>query len=272
MRRITSDPFVIFSMALIAIFLFNQFQVLFEEDPTPMLEQISTDYEAALKTDSQSIRKSKFNAALQGLLNLEETHQPHLGNGKLYHNIGMTFFQLQEYPMAILYFTRAQGLRPRDETTAQHLAAAEKKAQLTINHTESGIMGRLLWFYSAFSLPERMQLFVCFTVLVLLSVCFSIWKPNAVADKISIICAFLSLLYLSTMGWDYYLAAQEGILITPSYLFKGPGEEFAKLSDEPTAAGQKLTLLDASMPNQWIKVQAPNGTIGYIPKKAFQKV
>ena len=55
-------------------------------------------------------QSAAFNAALDEFLGLEAAGNPVFGSGKLYYNIGNTYFQLEEYPRAILYYARAERL------------------------------------------------------------------------------------------------------------------------------------------------------------------
>jgi|GEM_PF-1957086 len=272
MKRITSDPFVIVTAAVLAFIFLYQFQTLFEESPKATLNEISVDYNEGLKAKAQNIRQSKFNAALESLLSLENKYQPTMGNGKLYHNIGMTFFQLNEMPMAILYLNRSLALRPRDDNVAQHLAMAEKKALLEENQPQPEPFKRLFWFYNNFSLPERLELFFYFSLLAIVTISLSVWRPNALANYLSVLFSVLAIVYMCTLMWDYTFSPTEGILTASTPFHKGPGKEFAKLSDEPEKAGKKVLILDTTFSGQWIKVQASKDKIGYIPGSAIQKI
>lgn len=67
------------------------------------LTDADSSYIEGEKATTLAKRQEKFNQALSLYMNLEEEYAPTHGDGKLYYNIGNTYFQLQEYPRALLY-------------------------------------------------------------------------------------------------------------------------------------------------------------------------
>lgn len=266
-----SDPFVILSMAVVLFLFLHTVLQFFGESPKAQLQLAQADYVAAINTREQNVRKEKFNAALKALLELEEQYQPSMGNGKLYSNIGAIFFQLQEYPMSLLYYYRAKALRPRDEKLAANLAISQQKAHLQVK-AETTPQQRLFFFHYDFSIPERLQLFAIFFIGALLTATGSIWLHRAWMEKVSLLLLLFSMLFVISLGWSYCFSSTEGVLLNSEPLFRGPGRQYAKVSEEPEIAGSKVEVLETNQEGNWVKVQTATGTIGYIYGEGIQLI
>lgn len=269
MKKIWNDPFVMICIA-VAIYFSVQFLGSFAEpDPTPRLQEAQKNYLAGEKAQNVEERKQFFNASLTTLLDLEKTYNPSLGNGKLYYDIGNTFFQLEEYPHALFYYYRAHQLRPNDEKVNSHIALSQNKLGLPIANQDTAF-DWLFFFHHNFSLPERLQLFSLGTFLTFLFMSLYLWLPN----RMIYLLIYASLIFTAplflSVCYSYVFSPVEGVMIRSSALYRDAGEHYAKVKTEPIPAGLKIQVLNATGAGKWLKILTADGTIGYVPEESIR--
>lgn len=208
-------------------------------------------------------RKEAFNQALAVYLHADEVFHPEFGNGKLYYNIANTYFQLGEYPQAILYYYRALKLHPRDSKFKRNLLIAEGKAGI-IPGPEETTLQRLLFFHSQFSLPERLRLFFVLSLILLLLLSIYLWKRRRGWKLMAQFAGVLWLIMLCSVLFTRYFSPIEGVLVHPSLLYRDAGMQYATVDDQPVLSGTKVRVLEASQEGKWLKVITPSDQIGYI--------
>jgi hypothetical protein len=238
-------------------------------DPASQGADLSYREGEAAKTIAE--RQAAFNKALSGYLELEKTYQPRFGTGKLYYNIGNAYFQLSAYPFAILYYLKAQALMPRDEKVRYNLGLALDKLSLP-KHPEPSAFAKVFFFHSYLSLPERLQLFFLLSAFALLLASINIWQKTSWIKAGLIAAGFLAATLLLSIAYTRYLTPVEGVLIRSADLRRDAGEHYARVGDEPAAAGTVVEVLGEGNEAGWFKVLTPKGELGYIPQEAIRLV
>jgi hypothetical protein len=260
----------IFGLAVCLVFA-SIVSALFRQDPSSSLEEAETNYKAGESATTSEGRERAFNRALELYASLEETYHPTMGNGKLYYNLANTFYQLEAYPWALLNAYRAQALRPRDERVQTTIDKA--KENLKLSHTaESSPFQSLLFFHTKFSLPERIQIFCFFVFLAFLTFSLCIWSEKKGWRAVGVVCTAASALWLASLGYSYYLAPIEGVLIRSTLLYRDAGKQYAPVNQEPVPSGEKLSILDTAARGEWLKVETPDETIGFIPADSVRLI
>lgn len=238
--------------------------------PFDLLKSAYDNYLAGEKASTIARRKEYFNQALEDYSKLETTYKPTFGNGKLYYNIGNSYFQLEEYSWAVLYYYRALKLMPREERVQHNLNIALQKLSVTPSEITTPIYQPLLYLNTLVSLPQRLQWFFNFGVILLALISAHLMRPNkylkgsAIAVGIIWALLFLGLLYTK------FLAPVEGVLIHSSALYRDAGEQYAKVSEQPVLSGNKVKVLEVLQEGQWLKVLTPTGELGYVPSTTIR--
>src|ERR1700722_3100616 len=160
-KRPFKDPFIFIIIGALVFLAINLLGGFFGDTPTSYIQGIENDYSAGEKATTPVKRKEAFNRSLESLLTLEQKYQPTNGNGILYLNIGNNYYQLEDYPKAILYYNRAIALRPRDNGPAKLLQAAQSKIDIS-EKPKTSFIKKLFFLNSYFSIPEQLQLFTFF--------------------------------------------------------------------------------------------------------------
>lgn len=243
---------------LIYVFAFG-FPFQFEgERHEPLLKEAQNLYRAAEEAVTVNERKELFNQALEKYLVLEKAYQPVFGNGKLFYNIGNTYYQLEEYPLSILYFERAKKLNPRNLRIQENLSIAQNKIQLPNDPFSPSF-----YDFSFFSLSEKLFFLGVLALILTLMGSLWIWKQKKMIASLSLPFIFLFLLIGVSVMYTAYISPVYGILIKATSLYRDAGEQYAPIAEKPFPPGSKAEVLDQKNEGRWLKVRMQDKTIGY---------
>ncbi|MBU0676290.1 MAG: tetratricopeptide repeat protein [Proteobacteria bacterium] len=181
------------------------------------------------------------------------------GNGKLYYNIGNTYFRLHDLGRAILNYRRAQLYLPDDENLRQNLAFVESRRVDRIERKEKEkVLETLFFFHYDLPLPVRVTIVVVaaslFWLLLigrLLTPLISIWLP---AVSLTIV-----LLFVGSVAFDsFYPPPSPGVIVAPEVTArKGDGVNFSPSFTEPLHAGTDFTLVEDR--GSWRHIELADG-------------
>lgn len=231
-------------------------------------EQLYSDGENG-KTIAE--RAGAFNKTLSIYNDLEKRYAPFSGNGKLFYNIGNTYFQLGEYPLAIFYYRQAQILMPRSEKVAQNLKLALSKAGLPLSSPSSdSVFSTLFVFHYFLSLPERFQVFAASALFAILLASLFVWLQWRIFKILTGILLLISIVFFFSICYSKYLEPTEAVVIQFSNLYRDAGDQYAKAQNEPVPAGAKVEVLAIQKRGVWVKVLTQDGTLGYLPQKSLR--
>lgn len=212
-------------------------------------------------------RTEAFNQALALYLNLEKEYSPINGNGKLYYNIGNTYYQLSEYPLAIFYYYQSQLLMPRSEQTVQNLKLALSKIGLPPPSSRDSPFSNIFFFHVYFSLPERMQFFAVAACMTLIFASLYIWLEWKKLKLLIGAALIISIVFFCSICYSKYLAPAEAVVIQASSLYRDAGDQYAKVQKDPVQSGTKVEVLAVQRNGAWLKVLTSDGMLGYLPQK-----
>jgi tetratricopeptide (TPR) repeat protein len=269
MKYYLRDPFIVLCLGGLLWLGVYGIKQLMAQDPTSQLAEASVKYMQGENGSTAVERQTFFNQALEQLLELEKQYSPMSGNGKLYFNIGNSFYQLGEYPFAVLYYERALALRPRDSKVLAHLRDAQAQLEIADDHGDSPLH-KVLFFHYYLSGPERMQIF--FLLVVAAALCGSLyfWREGVWLYRLSILVSGLAALQLLAMAYSYYATPAEAIVVQSSELYRDAGRQYATVQNKPVAAGLKVRVLGERFRGKWLQVQTPQGSVGFIPGDAVR--
>lgn len=249
-------------LAGIIIYLFYLFSE--RKESSELLAKAEKSYEKAEKSTTIAERKAGFNEVLMIYLDIDKANQPFYSSGKFYYNLANTFYQLEHYPWAALYYYRAHNLMPREDKPLQNLSITLNKLKQPAP-SKPAIWQQLFLIKTSISLPEALQLFFVCALICLFLGLLIVWASSPIWK--TLLYLFLVPLTFITIGLTYqrYFAPLEGIIIQPTYIYRDAGKQYAHILSEPLPGGMKIEILE-QMPDQvWIKVITPQGTIGFIP-------
>lgn len=252
-----------FCAILITIFFY-----FFYQSSSNDVKEANNSYKEGESSTTVSIRKAAFNHALELYLELENHFQPEFGNGKLYFNIANTYFQLEEYPLAILYYYRASALSPYDKTIQDNLSIALSKVHVQ-NKAEKTPFKTIFFFHNLLPLPIRFQIFFIFSLVALIMFSMWFWGFNKKLKLGALFFLSISIIMFFSLLYSYFLENPSAIIIKPTSLYRGAGTQFAKVSDIPVEAGSKVTVLQVDEDGEWLKIEE-NNTIGFVQSNSIK--
>jgi tetratricopeptide (TPR) repeat protein len=242
-----------------------------QETLTQMLDEAYRHYQQGEQAPNLAMRKEAFNKALQLYTQLEQEGVSQFSTGKLQYAMGNTYFQLEQYPWAILYYNRALHLMPRGEEAQYNLKIALQKAGLPVEDRED-LANYALAFHRQLSLSERLTLFFFFSLGLLFIVSVDIWYPRRWLRPLIYVGLFVWFIFLGSVLYSRYVAPLEAVFVQASLLYRDAGEQYSPVNDRPLPGGVKVEVLDVVHEGRWLKVQTPDGVIGFVPADAIRIV
>jgi len=228
------------------------------------LKRAEESYSFGEQAQTIADRKEGFNQALAIYLELNKRFDPTYGNGKLYFNIANTYFQLEEFPLAIYYYTKAKNLRPRDENVKRNLELALKKAGLEYKEKTS-LLRDVILLQSFLSLPYRLCVLFSLTIVLFILCSARLWVSSKYLNASISLFGLSSVLLLASIFDSLFIQPNQAIITKPVQLSRDAGEQYAKVTDQPVPAGSLVEIVDVVVRGQWLKITTEDGTFGFIP-------
>ena len=216
-------------------------------------------------------RTESFNKALSLYTNLEKRFNPKYGNGKLYYNIANSYYQLGQYPMAVLYYYRALDLMPKNEKAQRNLQTTLSKLNV-FDKTEDTTFNKIFFFHYGFSFSERFRLFFIFALLGTLFGSIYIWGRGSWLKKCAILFALVAAIFLGSIAYTNYFTPVQGVIVKSTSLYRDAGKQYAKVLKEPVLSGTKVEVLDVLHNGHWLKIITPEGILGYVPQNSIKTI
>jgi tetratricopeptide (TPR) repeat protein len=218
------------------------------------LDVAYSNYIQGLNANTVKERNEHLNRALTLYKQAESTSGLTDDQGRLYYNIGNSYFQLGAYPEAILYYRKAHRLIPRDSRVKNNLSMAE--TELNIPHAQ---------LHAFFSWHESWILWIILGFLAFFFSSLYIWQKS---DKVKYTAYLLwscwSLLLVSLIV-DSYLSPIQAVAMQSSLLYRKPSIESTPIDNMPVAAGTSLTISESDPKEPWVKVYTADDRMGFLP-------
>ncbi len=193
----------------------------------------------------------------------------HTDKARIDYNIGNLYTQFGEYPWAIYYYEKALKHLPRDLEILHNLAIV--KEQMHLPKPRETNLDIIFAFIPSLSQEESWRGMAVCMILVIAIASLYLWMPYRFF-KISawwIGCAgFLLFLYALYL---HYFSPLEGIMVHSSYLYRGPGPQYAQVM-VPIFSGTKVKVTDITAEGHWLKVETDQGSVGYVPLDSIRVI
>lgn len=195
---------------------------------------------------------------------------------ELYYNLGNSYFKMNDFPAAILWYERAKRLDPSNEDIIFNLNVANTKISDKIEPLPEMFYQR--WFRAVVQLASidgwakfGVILFIIglFSgILYLASGILALRKIGFGVGIILIILALFSFLF-SWSGYTRKQSTNEAIIFTPTITVKSSPDE--KSTDLFVVhEGTKIILLDHI--GNWYEIRIANGSVGWLPATVLEKI
>lgn len=224
-------------------------------------------YQNAELAKTLSEREEGFNQSLKVYKRLESEYHPNFGNGKLYYNIANNYFQLGQYPLAAVYYLRAEKLMPNSREVNTNLGITLNKLGIQRTKTAS-VFDKIFFFHSSLSLPQKLQAMLFVATLLFILGCCLIWKPFTGLKTIAFILGIMFLVLLGSIFYSQYLSPSTAVILKANELYQDAGFQYSKVLQAPILPGSEVTVLNVM--GKWIKIKTADGVVGYIPSDGLE--
>lgn len=195
-------------------------------------------------------------------------------NGKLYYNIGNTYFRIKDVGRAILNYRRALQYIPNDPKIRQNLTYARNKRLDKIDEPQNTEVFKTLFFWHYdLSTSVKILLFgIFFAFIWLLAGGRRFVRKSALGWAL-----FLSVVLTMMVGGSLVAEAvslhrvKPGVIIDTSVITrKGNSETYAPSFTEPLHSGTEFNLLEKR--GTWFYIKLPDGRTCWVPEKSVELV
>lgn len=229
-----------------------------------MLQTAQVSYTDGEHGTTIAQRKDNFNQALSSYQNLEKQYYPENGSGKLFFNLGNAYYQLEQYSWAALYYYKAQRLMPREDKPSFNLSLTLDKLQQP--HSPAPTIWEKIFLIGTYlSIPEAIQLFSLIMLIIFALATFMIWSPRRFLKPLIILFCGILLFLAAALGYQKYIAPLNAVVVKATPVYRDAGTQFSQVQNEPLPAGVKVEILQVMPDGNWIKIQLPQGGIGFVP-------
>jgi hypothetical protein len=232
-------------------------------------------FQRASSTEDVEISRPLYRMALYRFERVMEEEQGK--NGRLYYNIGNTYYRLGDIGRAILYYRRALLLTPADPNLKHNLHYVRSlRADLIPSRQDSAVFRTLfIWHYV---LPPRLKLslfIAAFWATTLLAAHLLLrpdrkkrWKRASLA--VGGLVALLMLVSI-TAGEISLRTLSDGVITAEEVIArKGDGIAYQRSFVDPLHQGTEFELLGERA--GWYYIELTNGKTGWIPAAAAEMV
>lgn len=195
---------------------------------------------------------------------------------ELFYNMGNTFFKMNDYARAILWYERAKRLDPGSEDISFNLNVANTKISDKIEPLPEMFYKR--WYnglVQIFSVDTWAKMGVYMFIAGLLCMVLYIASRVVILRKIGFWCAlglFTFTIFSLVLAWSGYRFAEsnaEAVIFSPTITVKSSPDE--KSTDLFVLhEGAKVQLLDNI--SGWYEIRIANGSVGWLPKNSLEKI
>lgn len=231
------------------------------------LDQALGEYEKGEQALSPSERRAAFNGAAKLYHGLVERHPSPL----LQYNLGNCYFQLGEPAWSCLYYCRALKKLPREERVQHNLAVARQHLGLEESPPSFfSLLGR-----GGLTLSHQETWGLLFGVLLCTTFFASccLWMEwGRKGWQLCFATGGVGLLLGGQLFWSAYLSPLQAICVRGASLRQDGGHHYVSVREKPLMAGEKVSVLDVQREGRWVKVQAEEGTIGFVPHEVLQMI
>ena len=191
-------------------------------------------------------------------------------NGKLYYNIGNTYYRLGEIGYAILNYRRALRLMPTDTNLLQNLGYARSRRLDTIEEAEEKQALALVLFWH-YRLPFRVRLAVFTVCIGLFWICAGIKFifGRKVYTWLLVIIAIPAVIFLASLIADSIGGHDEGVIVAKAVIArKGNAETYQPSFSEPLHAGTEFALIERR--GGWLYIELLDGRKSWIREESSE--
>lgn len=195
-------------------------------------------------------------------------NKDHVRNGRIFHDIGDTYYRLGDIGRAILAYRRALLYRPRDPNLEHNLAfvRSQRKDRLPSGGSPKFLHVIFFWHYDL-SLFTQVGVFLGFFGLLWVFLCAGLIFRGRFPRWPTWVATLVAVAFLGSLAWRQIdlSANRAGVIVASSIVArKGDALSYDPSFKHPLHAGTEFTLL--SRRPEWYRIMLSNGATTWIPQ------
>lgn len=224
------------------------------------MESALEKYGAAERSGVQSEKEALFNDSLKFFLEYAKKKP----SGKLFYNIGNTYFYLGDYGSAIAFYRKAQKLMPRDVFLRKNLAQAIEQADVQGYQIEDSFIDKVCFQWC--SPAERSLMLLGGAIFCFLVFSLNIWFPFPLFGYVWKIAFGGVILLVCVFTWHEFFLAPRAVIVKATVLHVvGSTSSGATFMLRP---GEMVEVIGIDERKSWVRVKSTTSVIGYVPGEA----
>lgn len=244
-----------------------------EAPPAEALRTASEAFASAAAREGVEARQDAFEQAARAFDAVAAAGHV---NGALEYNTGNAWFLAGDVGRAILHYRRALRLRPGDPEIEANLDTARGRRVDRIE-TASGdaVLDTVFFWHRRMSLPAKRTTGLAVYALGFALLALVAWRRSlprvALAAGIVALAAATALLVSAAVESTDLAARQDAVVLADEMpLRKGDGFAYPPRYENPLHAGAEVRILEER--GGWVRVALPNGSEGWLPVSAVERV
>lgn len=230
-------------------------------DRHQLLNEASRFFQQATAQREQTKSADLYRKAV---LRFEKLIEDGVVNGKLYYNLGNTYFQLHDLGRAILNYRRALVYLPDDDNLRQNLRSAESLQPDRIEPKQEALIAKtlLFWHYD-FSVRIRLILLAVANAAFWGLLALKLYRRQGLWAPLAMTLA-LSLMMAGSLSHGRLVAPKAGVLVSPETVArKGDGQAYSVSFSAPLHAGIVFSLVEKR--GEWLYIELVDGRRCWVP-------
>jgi len=261
MKTVGNRPPVLRKIFVALVLWLMAFQ-LFALNPTAALIKANKAYNDGLYNDATELYRQVTDAGYRA--------------PELFFNLGNSYYKLNNFPNAILWYERARRLDPGNENINFNLNVANSKIADKIDPLPELFYVR--WFKAIVHLyPVNLWTYqtILFFILTLAAVALYLLGGRLVLRKTGFWAGLLFLtltlftLLFSLSGTNQVKNLHEAIVFDPTVTVKSSPDE-KSIDLFVLHEGTKVRILDQI--GTWVEIRIANGSVGWLPAESMEKI
>lgn len=239
------------------------------QDQGELFREANTFFHQAGEADDPDTARRLYEKALLRYEKLAHT----ITNGKLYYNIGNTYFMLDDIGRAIINYRRAERLIPGDENLGQNLAYVLEKRQDVIPVKQEDKLLQTLFFWHYDLSAQTRAIFFAVTYLAFwLAAGLMFLSRLAVPRWLTGSLFGLVLLLATSLLTDLFENREKtgAIVVREVIARQGDGRNYQPSFTAPLHAGTEFTLIARRA--DWLQVELGDGRRCWLPARSCELV
>ena len=195
-------------------------------------------------------------------------------SGKLYYDIGNTYFRMGDLGRAILNYRRAQRYLPNDPNLAQNLQYARKRRTDQIEEKQqTKVLKTLLFWHYDLSSQARSVVFAVGFVAFWLGASVRLFARRLPPRWVLVCLGVVAVLFLGSLVFENLAErhGKAGVVLAEEVIGrKGDGESYQPAFEEPLHTGTEFRLKEDR--NDWYQIELPDGRDCWLPHAAAELI